>query len=555
MYVHHIYYVVTMAAEVNDRGKILASRRSYESFRTRAEIPCNDNTTISGRSVTTGNDDRLSAGGDDSGLSTILSERSARRRTMLGLIHQATRAGVLANILLSGVKQGSGAVASLDDSEISTIESLTESKSIVTSHPRNAGKYTVIAFVNSTSGGGEGSEIHKTLQKRLGHECVIDLNSCGPGNMPEDTLLKYAHDSFVRILACGGDGTCGWIYSSLDKVWSKILGMNGRVHLSDRFKDHLPLAIMPLGTGNDLSRQYNWGPRFQKHMKQESMISDVANADLMGLDRWRCLIMPMSNSGEEEKEFIPQILEEKVSTNHDPSERISLTTMAGLEDILLKDEKFNKGNKFVTESNQPSTQYFDGLFCNYFSLGFDATVLYMFHKEREENPEKFTSPLRNKLVYVEKSPYGIKTPKLKKRINIFVNNDKGELVKLKIPKDTRAVVLLNIQSYAGGNRFATKGSPDDGLIEVIFVSNLIRMVAAGVAGPVMPFVLFKVRAQTSRVCIRTKCAMHCQVDGEPWLQDEGLIQVKFHTRNAILKKASAGMNCGCVSGSDNVVVS
>ena len=156
--------------------------------------------------------------------------------------------------------------------------------------------------------------------------------------------------------------------------------------------------------------------------------------------------MPMSSWGEKEKEFIPQILAERNASGvRDGTERTSVTSLVELEKLMVDepDKKSpKKGNKFVTESNQPSTQYYDGLFCNYFSLGFDATVLYLFHCEREENPAKFSSPLRNKLVYVEKSPYGVKTPKLKKRIDIFVNNEKGDLVKLKIPKDTRALVSL-----------------------------------------------------------------------------------------------------------------
>ena len=154
--------------------------------------------------------------------------------------------------------------------------------------------------------------------------------------------------------------------------------------------------------------------------------------------------MPMSSWGEKEKEFIPQILAVRnASDARDGTERTSVTSLVELEKVMgdETDKKSpKKGNKFVTESNQPSTQYYDGLFCNYFSLGFDATVLYLFHCEREENPAKFSSPLKNKLVYIEKSPYGVKTPKLKKRIDIFVNNEKGDLVKLKIPKDTRALV-------------------------------------------------------------------------------------------------------------------
>ena len=111
---------------------------------------------------------------------------------------------------------------------------------------------------------------------------------------------------------------------------------------------------------------------------------------------------------------------------------------------------------------------------------------------------------------------------------------KKSLKELEMPKGCRGVALLNIQSYGGGNKFTNEGSYQDGLIEVIFFTHPAGMATCAGFGPVMPFLRFKVRSKTSRVCIKMNHPFHCQVDGEPWLQSEGLFQISYHGRSPVL---------------------
>ena len=119
---------------------------------------------------------------------------------------------------------------------------------------------------------------------------------------------------------------------------------------------------------------------------------------------------------------------------------------------------------------------------------------------------------------------------------------------LEMPKNCRGVALLNIQSYGGGNKFTNEGSYQDGLIEVIFFTHPAGMAACAGLGPAMPFLRFKVRACTSRVCIKMSQPFHCQVDGEPWIQPGPCsVSLRFHRRSTMVRSTTAA-SCSTSGG-------
>ena len=132
-----------------------------------------------------------------------------------------------------------------------------------------------LAFVNSRSGDNQGVKFVRRLRSLLNPLQVIDLGV----TTPEPALEVYKSCKSFQILACGGDGTVGWILQCLDKF---------------NLHKKATTIVVPLGTGNDLSRVLGWGAACNDDAKLEGILEDIPKCIVRKLDRWSVSQYPLS---------------------------------------------------------------------------------------------------------------------------------------------------------------------------------------------------------------------------------------------------------------------
>ena len=234
----------------------------------------------------------------------------------------------------------------------------------------------LLVFVNSRSGPQQGNFLIAQFKRLLNPIQVVDLAS----SSPEKILKSFSALSRLQVLVCGGDGTVSW-----------IIGVLERMNLT-RWP---PIAILPLGTGNDLARIHGWGGGYNN----ESLLyilRKISQAYVSMLDLWELDISSRKGRHREKKSFI-----------------------------------------------------------NYLGVGVDAQAALQVHNLRESTPKLFFSRFYNKVWYaLAGGEEAIKSScaNLSQQIALVADG-----VEIPLPSDSQGIIFLNIDSYSGGVPLWSKG--------------------------------------------------------------------------------------------------
>ncbi|KAM7258319.1 hypothetical protein ACFE04_014060 [Oxalis oulophora] len=331
----------------------------------------------------------------------------------------------------------------------------------------------LLVFINAKSGGQRGPYFRRRLNMLLNPLQIFELNS---SQGPEVGLELFSSVRYFRVLVCGGDGTVAWVLDEIQK---------------HNFESPPPVAVLPLGTGNDLSRVLRWGGGFSKVCNQglSTLLQDIDHAAITMLDRWKVTIREDNSDG-----------------------------------VGKKDAK--EQSKFML---------------NYLGIGCDAKVAYEFHVTRLENPGKFSNQFLNKLRYAKEGAKDIMDRTCSELPwQVWLEVDGKDI---QIPRDSEGLIVLNIGSYMGGvdlwqndndheDNFKLQ-SMHDKTLEVVCVCGAWHLGKLQVG-------LSQARrlAQGRIIKIHASNSFPVQIDGEPFIQQPGSLEIRHDGQVFMLRRAS-----------------
>ncbi|KAH9323484.1 hypothetical protein KI387_018123 [Taxus chinensis] len=276
----------------------------------------------------------------------------------------------------------------------------------------------VLVFINSKSGGQLGVQLLTTYRGLLNPFQIYDLGEKKPDQELHNLLghlerLKAQNDVFaatlrenLRIIVAGGDGTAGWLLGVISDL---------------KLENSLPVATVPLGTGNNLPFSFGWGkknPGTDRGSAKKFLVR-VMNARPMKVDSWH-VVMRMQIPAEGPLDPLPPL---ELPHSLHAFKRVS------------QSDELNEGA--------------------YAMIGFSQGWFFANLKH----------PSSRNILELTK---------------VKVINRQGSWDELSIPRSIRSIVCLNLPSFSGGlnpwgtpndkksrERGLTPPYVDDGLIEVV----------------------------------------------------------------------------------------
>ncbi|KAL6060097.1 Diacylglycerol kinase [Balamuthia mandrillaris] len=218
----------------------------------------------------------------------------------------------------------------------------------------------ILVLLNRRSGAQQGGFVHRRFSQLLNPLQIHDLSEGGPvpGLQMFEPLL--ANKGGFYVVACGGDGTVGWVCEAIDQQ-----------RFQEKYNCTPCIVPLPLGTGNDLSRTLGWGPGYQNE-DLEPFLRSMEQAKPVWMDRWKVRIIPLetpeldtvtAKDKDVQKVLVSSISDEKQRRQKALKEQLKSNQIQlgeeekALVDVLLNRDISNIGKSNSNDNNADETEH------------------------------------------------------------------------------------------------------------------------------------------------------------------------------------------------------